>query len=127
MPRLAKEQCEICIVRAMYLIYRLRDGCTRDTPASVIILRRNTPNAANFDGSIIPSRVAYDDPHMSDDRVRMIEHQHAFIRRRPSHIAPRKRSDDLRRPNGLEQGRGLLPSDIARLYLDAVNHCAIAA
>jgi hypothetical protein len=77
-------------------------------------------------GLIIPNGVAYDDPRVTDDRVRMIEHQHAFIRLRPSHIAPRKRSDDLRRPDGLEQGRGLLPSDIGRLYLDAVKHSTFA-
>jgi hypothetical protein len=122
MPRLAKEQSEIGIVCAVYLFYRLRNGCTCDTSTSVIVPCRHTPNAADFDGLITPSRVADDDRRVANDRVRLIEHHHAFIRPRPNHIAPRKRSDYLGRPDGLEQGRGLLPSNIARLYLDAVNH-----
>ncbi len=75
MPRLAKEQSEICIVCEMYLFYPLCNGCTRDTSASVIVPCCYTPNAANFDGLIIPSRVAYDDCRVADDRVRMIEHR----------------------------------------------------
>ncbi len=122
MPRLAKEQSEICIVCAMHLFYRFCNSRTRDTAASAIFPCRYTADAANFDSLPIQSRVAYDDCYVADERVGMIEHQHALIRPRPNHIAPRQRSDDLRRPDGLEQGRGLLPSDIARLYLDALNH-----
>ena len=126
MPRLTKEQPEICIVCAMCLFYRLANGRARDTSASVVVPRRYAADAANYDRLIVPSPVAYDDSHVADDRVRMIEHEYAFIRLRPNHVAPRKCSDYLRRPDGLEQGRGLLPSDITRLYLDALDHSIFA-
>ena len=59
---------------------------------------------------------------MTDNLTGGIEHEHAPIRVRPNHFPPGKCGDNLRRPDGLEQWRRLLPSNMAHFDLDVTNH-----
>jgi hypothetical protein len=71
MPRLAKEQSEICIVCAIDLFNPFCNGRARDASASAIVPCRDAPDAANFNSLPIQSGVAYDDCHVADERVGM--------------------------------------------------------
>src|SRR5207344_2990337 len=100
----------VCLISLLYLLYRPSHCRTGRALASAVFSSGNASYATDSDRATIPSRITQHDCQVADDFIVTIEGEQTSVRIRPNDIPPRERGNDLRRPYGFEQRRGLRPA-----------------
>src|SRR5262245_20534208 len=90
---------------------------------SAVFSSGNASDATDADRATIPSRITQHDRQVADDFIVTIEGEQAPVRIRSNAVPPGELGSALNMPSRVEQPRGLLPANLARLDLDTVgNH-----